>query len=266
MSHSPCTLPPRHREAGFTLIELSIVLVIIGLIVGGVLVGQNLIKAAELRATVSQIEQLNTAVNTFRGKYTGLPGDFAKAATFGLAGTYNGNGNGLLESDEATAGDMNQFAGEIANFWVMLSSANMVGGVYTLPATTTAVVNTSFPGTKLGRGGIIAISSGGFIQYLIGVGDGNVDFSAADSMISRNLLTPLESYDMDSKMDDSQPLTGIARVVEWAAASAPDPDRMIGVTPADTVTSCVSVAVTGAAAQYRAVNESPLCVLMIRAN
>jgi prepilin-type N-terminal cleavage/methylation domain-containing protein len=64
-------------RAGFTLIELSIVLVIIGLVVGGVLVGRDLICAAELRAQISQIEKYNTAVNTFYGKYGGLPGPLA---------------------------------------------------------------------------------------------------------------------------------------------------------------------------------------------
>src|ERR1700735_3583176 len=67
----------RSDERGFTLIELSIVLVIIGLIVGGILVGQDLIKAAETRAQISQIEKYNSAVNTFRGKFGGLPGDLA---------------------------------------------------------------------------------------------------------------------------------------------------------------------------------------------
>src|SRR3982751_930235 len=73
-------------EKGFTLIELSIVLVIIGLIVGGVLVGQDLIRAAEVRATISQIEKYNTAVNTFRGKYNALPGDLnaSTATAFGF--------------------------------------------------------------------------------------------------------------------------------------------------------------------------------------
>lgn len=61
--------------AAFTLIELSVVLVVIGLIVGGVLVGQDLIKAAAIRATVTQVEQFNTAANTFFGKYGYLPGD-----------------------------------------------------------------------------------------------------------------------------------------------------------------------------------------------
>src|SRR3954463_15618522 len=76
-------------KLGFTLIELSIVLVIIGLIVGGILVGQDLIKAAEIRATVGQIEKYNSAVNTFRTKYNGIPGDLSgsaggNASAFGL--------------------------------------------------------------------------------------------------------------------------------------------------------------------------------------
>src|SRR3984885_3925644 len=80
----------QQAQACFTLIELSIVLVIIGLIVGGVLVGQDLIKAAEIRATVSQIEKYNTAANTFQTKYNALPGDVpaAQAASFGMVARY----------------------------------------------------------------------------------------------------------------------------------------------------------------------------------
>lgn len=62
------------KKNGFTLIELSIVLVIIGLIVGGMLVGQDLINAAKVRAEFSQMEKLDAAVNTFRLKYNALPG------------------------------------------------------------------------------------------------------------------------------------------------------------------------------------------------
>ena len=60
---------------GFTLIELSIVLIIIGLITGGILVGRDLVHAAEIRATISQEQRYNTAVNTFKLQYGYLPGD-----------------------------------------------------------------------------------------------------------------------------------------------------------------------------------------------
>ena len=67
------------RRRGFTLIELSIVLVIIGLIAGGVLAGQDLMEAARLRAVISQVERYKTAVVTFKLKYDSLPGDMPNA-------------------------------------------------------------------------------------------------------------------------------------------------------------------------------------------
>src|ERR1017187_6744999 len=98
-------LAPAYRNRGFTLIELSIVLVVIGLIVGGVLVGQDLIKAAQVRAEVTQLEKFNSAVNTFRVKYAYLPGDIPDpdASRFGFqargSGEGMGDGNGIIEGN-----------------------------------------------------------------------------------------------------------------------------------------------------------------------
>ena len=131
-------------NAGFTLIELSIVLVIIGLIVGGVLVGQDLIKAAAIRATVSQIEKYNTAINTFKNKYGGLPGDLIPqtAASFGLFALSNPNGteglgdnNGLIEDGHACPAlsggyNNNSFCGEIGVFWRHLTEASLMDGSF----------------------------------------------------------------------------------------------------------------------------------------
>src|SRR5215475_7293609 len=101
------TVQKRDSESAFTLIELSIVLVIIGLIVGGILTGQDLIKQASLRATVAQLDKYNTAAYTFRNKFGSLPGDISsvQAAALGfynvtgaLAGTQAcGDGNGLIQ-------------------------------------------------------------------------------------------------------------------------------------------------------------------------
>ena len=78
-------------------------MVIIGLIIGGVLVGKDLIASAEIRATVSVYQQLDAAVNTFKTKYNCLPGDCPNASDFGFtppAGytTINGDGNGHIDN------------------------------------------------------------------------------------------------------------------------------------------------------------------------
>jgi prepilin-type N-terminal cleavage/methylation domain-containing protein len=110
-----------HPKQGFTLIELSIVLVIIGLLVGGILVGTDLIKAAEIRSVISQTKALNTAVLTFRIKYDQLPGDFNQATSF-WPNTYNGNGNGLIEANS------DPLPLEAINEWHQLAQAGLIPG------------------------------------------------------------------------------------------------------------------------------------------
>jgi len=67
---------------GFSLVELSIVLVIVGLLVGGVLTGKSLIRAADLRSVSTDYEGYRTATSAFRDKYFGLPGDITNASSF----------------------------------------------------------------------------------------------------------------------------------------------------------------------------------------
>jgi len=86
--------------SGFTLIELSIVLVIIGLIIGGILVGRDLVHAAEIRAVAKDLQSYETAYNTFRLKYNCLPGDCPNATDlFGAqkGQMTNGDGDGKIE-------------------------------------------------------------------------------------------------------------------------------------------------------------------------
>lgn len=122
--------PSRHCS-GFTLIEVSIVLVIIGLIVGGVLVGRDMIRTAELRADITQVEKLNTAVQTFRLKYNCLPGDCANAQDFfSPFKVSNGNGDGQVVDIDINNGQYSDYfayvATEQAIFYDHLANAGLV--------------------------------------------------------------------------------------------------------------------------------------------
>jgi prepilin-type N-terminal cleavage/methylation domain-containing protein len=166
---------------GFTLIELSIVLVIIGLIVGGVLVGRDLISAAGTRAQIAQIDKYNAAVNTFYGKYGYLPGDIPKnaAAQFGFAtrvgGTGDGDGNGVIEGDNTTTGQIcgfNVLAGETSLFWNDLGVLHLIDGQFvnntdtaisTLPnGLGTLPANAYLPEAKIGNTNFVYVWSGGY--------------------------------------------------------------------------------------------------------
>ena len=72
-------------RSAFSLVELAIVLVILGLLTGGILSGQALIAAAEVRKAATQFTRYQAAVWTFRDKYFAMPGDMTNADKFWTA-------------------------------------------------------------------------------------------------------------------------------------------------------------------------------------
>jgi len=88
-----------NKQNGFTLVEIAIVLVIIGLLLGGVLKGQEMIKNAEIRSTISDVQGLTTAIYAYRDRYNALPGDDANAVVNSSSATdvAVGNGDGQIK-------------------------------------------------------------------------------------------------------------------------------------------------------------------------
>ena len=167
----------RKDQKGFTLVELSMVIVIVGLLVGGVLVGRDLIEASKIRNVVSQLKKIETAKNTFIGKYGALPGDIRNATVFALsaagANCTDANGDGMADTenpsgpngsatlgcngnadgimDDVPPGGLpaarSNFKWEIRNFWYHLQSAGFMAiGPTTIAAYEAAAPEGNAPG------------------------------------------------------------------------------------------------------------------------
>ena len=132
------------NQKGFTLVEIAIVLVIIGLIIGSILKGQELVKSAKVKRVWKQSEEIRAAVYGYQDRYKNLPGDDSLAATH--VGGVNGDGNGIIESGGATNESMHMFD--------QLEAAGFIAG--------------SFNGTQYGTH---ALGGSYYINYYDGTGN-----------------------------------------------------------------------------------------------
>lgn len=231
-----CVYPPPtiRCKSAFSLVELSIVLVILGLLVGGVLSGQSLIKASELRAIITEHDRYATAVRSFRDKYLQLPGDMSQATqiwgknaaycngdpgTATTTGTCNGNGDGNI--DIALVPDSSS---DMFQFWHQLDLAGLIEGHYTGIAGPAHVhdssVNTNVPGSRMPNA-VWSVenvpSSAGDIRNF-NVETGNV-FMLGAAVTGEcpygKVLTPEQAWNIDTKMDDGKPASGSLLAFYW---------------------------------------------------
>ncbi|MDP2793461.1 MAG: prepilin-type N-terminal cleavage/methylation domain-containing protein [Sulfurisoma sp.] len=122
------------KQQGFTLVEIAIVLVIIGLLLGGVLKGQELINSAKIKNIANDLNGITAAVYTYQDRYKALPGDDLDATTkarWSAVPTPGGNQNGKIDILAGTAGcafNSNAATDECVTFWMDLRAAGLIGG------------------------------------------------------------------------------------------------------------------------------------------
>ncbi|MEQ1589486.1 MAG: prepilin-type N-terminal cleavage/methylation domain-containing protein [Gallionella sp.] len=116
----------KRNQSGFTLIEIAIVLVIIGLLLGGVLKGQELINSAKVKNLAGDFKNIPVAIYGYQDKYKATPGDDLLAVSHlsGASGVDAGGGNGLIDGNwnSTTATD------ESFNFWQQIRLAGFGPG------------------------------------------------------------------------------------------------------------------------------------------
>ncbi|MBN8544430.1 MAG: prepilin-type N-terminal cleavage/methylation domain-containing protein [Alphaproteobacteria bacterium] len=218
---------------GFSLVELSIVLVILGLLTGGILAGQSLIRASELRAVSTEYQRYVAATQTFRDKYFAIPGDFNSATRFWQRMTNTAdcitNSSAAVNSAGSCDGDGDAtFDGSAANqsteafqYWRQLALAGLVEGTYSGlsgGAASGHVVATNAPKSKFGQsywsvGTYSSLSGHASIFDRTGTGQlfqfGGLHASAGNRV---TVFKPEEAWNIDSKMDDGRPAVGKFRV------------------------------------------------------
>ena len=177
------------KEQGFTLVEIAIVLVIIGLLLGGILKGQEMITQAKIKNLISDFSGVSAAYHGYQDRYRAIPGDDPGANT--RWGATAGNGNGVVGGTYNLTPCV--VATESCSFWDHLRRAGFVAGTGPLQPFNAV---TGFIGVQTGDGAATpAAAMGGFVSLIL---------------CSANLPDKM-AIAVDTQMDDGDARTGTVR-------------------------------------------------------
>ena len=240
MSPSAATFSPIRKNSGFTLLEMSIVLAIIGLLVGGILAGKTFATNSRLNAMVGESRSYINALSQFNEQYKAIPGDFSTASAWwpdfkkadGSLGADNGDGNGLIRAGALTTTIGNA---ELFGAFEHLALVGLIPGSYTGattgPGSAVATIGTNIPKS--------VIENVGYVFNHPDATDGNVSGDAvyfdgkyghvlivagatANALPNTGFLKPAQALQIDDKYDDGAPGKGWITTYKPAGASATD--------------------------------------------
>ncbi len=215
-------------QKGFSMIEIAVVLVVIGMIVAGITAGRKMIHQSRLNGVMSDFNMYQTAINNFSMQYDALPGDMTNASSYwpGVASN-NGNGNKFVASIAPST------LVESLDFYQHLALAGLIEGSYDgyIDLTTPVVVGTNVPASSI-EGAVFfpwshqrnAVSS----LWTAGFGIGGYAAPEENFIVLGGetggwpvygALTPEDAKSIDKKMDDAMP--GDGKIVGAPGATPP---------------------------------------------
>ncbi|MBI5658730.1 MAG: prepilin-type N-terminal cleavage/methylation domain-containing protein [Nitrosomonadales bacterium] len=200
----------KRNQSGFTLIEIAIVLVIIGLLLGGVLKGQELINSAKVKNLAADFKNVPLYIYGYQDKFKALPGDDTLAATHvsGVAATTPAGttGNGLINGEW----NSNTYTHESMMFWQHARLAGLVAGQTASPtANFTSDQDPYIPQNAVG--GRVGIESGSTMPPI-------ANLKGSYIVCSSHILGKFAKQ-LDTTMDDGVPSTGSIMVTNDTTGS-----------------------------------------------
>lgn len=220
-------------KAGFTLIELSMVLLIIALLIAGIVVGKSMLQAAKVRAAANRYTELEAALKTFRLKYNLLPGDMTRTRALGFGftaitttGAGYGDENGLIT---APPGSDYQPLGEVLLIWLHLSQAKLIENKSATLASD-GWVSTAVSGDAVATLLLRSQYEKGSYYFVYGINGMNYVHLAGVTDVNRpgvgyyrtyNNLDPVSAWMIDGKLDDGLPRSGQVQAYTFTGGITP---------------------------------------------
>jgi prepilin-type N-terminal cleavage/methylation domain-containing protein len=222
------------KNTGFTLIEIAIVLVIIGLLLGGVLKGQELINSAKVKSFATDFRNIPVYIYGFQDRFRALPGDDAAIASHVTGGTLATAIAGTAVGDGVINGAWNSATNtnESCLFWQHVRLANLASGATAVDCSATG---TYYP--KNANGGQIGIQSNSAFATITGP----TAMTGSYIICSANILGSFV-LQLDTTMDDGNPQTGSMRAILNSAIPGSATDTAtVNLNPGNAFTVCMGV-------------------------
>jgi hypothetical protein len=265
-----------NSKSAFTLVEISIVIIIVGLIIFSVTVGQELVRVSNIRAQIRQINEVKAAVTSFRDSYNGYPGDLHNAADYwgkdcdgatSGSDTCGGDGDQIIEGNCGASchGSSVTISQEVARAFQHLNRAGFIEGVFTGATSGFAegvnVINANIKNSFLflRDDTVWGAMAGRYINFINISGYG----TAADQ--TRNAQINAEGAEfIDLKLDDGFPYGGnmVAVGIESELNCTKDSSETTG----KAATNIATVGYPDNTELYNVTDKNSSCYILIRLN